>query len=306
MAKYRLLRERAVATGILSEDQLSVPPPATDEDLLRVHEPGYVERVVEGRLTAAEVRRLGFPWSPQLVERSRRSVGGTLAAARTALAEGCAANLAGGTHHAFADRGEGFCVFNDAAVAARALQADTRADTRVERVLILDCDVHQGNGTASIFEDDPTVFTFSLHGRRNFPFHKEKSDLDVELEDGTGDVPYLELLESALERTLAVFPADLVIYLAGADPYHGDRFGRLALSREGLRRRDGMVFEACFDQDLPVAVVMAGGYAREVEAIIDIHAATLEEAAALLERKAGPAVASSAGPRPQPVTEVPR
>jgi acetoin utilization deacetylase AcuC-like enzyme len=282
MTKYRLLRERVLAEGTLSPEELEVPEPISDQALLRVHDAGYVERVLHGRLDAAEVRRLGFPWSPQLVERSRRSVGGTLAAGRAALEEGCAANLAGGTHHAFADRGEGFCVFNDAAVAVRALQAEGA----VRRALIVDCDVHQGNGTASLFEDDPTVFTFSIHGRRNYPLQKEVSDLDVELEDGTGDEAYLRLLEAALDRTLGGFAADLVIYLAGADPYQGDRFGRLALSRRGLEERDGMVFDHCLRYELPVAVVMAGGYARNVEEIVDIHAATLRQATALRERMA--------------------
>jgi len=283
MAKYRLLRERIVAERIVRPEDLQVPNPISDEDLALVHDASYIERVVQGRMTPTEVRRLGFPWSPELVERSRRSVGGTLAACRAALEEGCSANLAGGTHHAFSDRGEGFCVFNDAAVAAKTLQSEGS----VQQVLILDCDVHQGNGTASIFEDDPTVFTFSMHGRRNYPLHKEESDLDVGLEDDTDDASYLRLLEAALDRILGVFPADLVIYLAGADPYAGDRLGRLALSRRGLAERDGMIFDYCNRHELPVAVVMAGGYAREVDEIVEIHAATLHQASALQERIMG-------------------
>lgn len=275
MAKYSRLREKVTATALVAPDDLQVPEAASDAELLRVHEAGYLERVVTGKLEAAEVRRIGFPWSPQLVERSRRSVGGTLAASRVALAEGCAANLAGGTHHAFADHGEGYCVFNDVAVAARAAQAQGRA----ARILILDCDVHQGNGTAAIFRDDPSVFTFSIHGRRNFPFRKQTSDLDIELEDDTGDDEYLELLSEGLRRTVAAFAAELVFYVAGADPYVGDRLGRLALTREGLRNRDQLIFEHCQRRGLPVCVVMAGGYAPEVDDIVAIHFQTLQEAA---------------------------
>ncbi|MDY7092798.1 MAG: histone deacetylase [Acidobacteriota bacterium] len=275
MAKYRLLRERVGARGVVAAEHLRVPPAASDEELLRVHDPEYLRRVVRGELTREQVRRMGFPWSPALVERSRRSVGGTLAAGRWALAEGVAANLAGGTHHAFTDRGEGFCVFNDAAVTARAMQAEGR----VERVAILDCDVHQGNGTASIFAGDASVLTISIHGERNYPFHKEHSDVDLALPDGTGDGDYLEILDHALDRSLAPFDPQLVIYLAGADPYHGDRLGRLALSRQGLRERDRRVLSFCADLGIPIALVMAGGYARPVERIVDIHTATLELAA---------------------------
>ena len=275
MAKYRLLRERLLADGVLSAEDLEVPEPATDEDLERVHTRDYVRRVSTGQLTRQEVRRLGFPWSPALVERSRRSVGGTLAACRQALEDGVSVNLAGGTHHAFVDHGAGFCVFNDAAVAARALQAEGR----VRRVAVLDCDVHQGDGTAAIFATDPSVRTISLHGRRNYPFHKEASDLDLELEDGTGDEEYLETLEHALERGLQPFGPDLVVYLAGADPYRGDRLGRLALTRRGLAERDGHVFDHCAGHGLPVAVVMAGGYALDVTAVVDIHRSTVAAAA---------------------------
>ena len=199
MTKYRRLRERLLEDGVVSPEELEVPPAATDEELLRVHDADYVNRVKAGTLRREEVRRLGFPWSPALVERSRRSVGGTLAACRAALEEGASVNLAGGTHHSFEDQAEGFCVFNDAAVAARTLQAEGLA----RGVLIIDCDVHQGNGTAKIFARDPSVFTFSMHGKRNFPFRKEVSDLDIELEDGIGDEEYLELLEEGLERTLS-------------------------------------------------------------------------------------------------------
>lgn len=274
MAKYRLLREAAVRRGVLEAENLRVPAPATDAEIVRAHHESYLERVKSGSLSGAEVRRIGFPWSPELVERSRRSVGGTLAACRAALEEGVGANLAGGTHHAFADRGEGFCVLNDAAIAARALQAEGS----VERVLVADCDVHQGNGTAAIFRGDPTVFTFSIHGRRNYPFHKEESDLDVALEDGTGDREYLRSLDAALGEAFERAEPDLVIYVAGADPYAGDRLGRLALSREGLAKRDRRVLGECRRRRLPVAVVMAGGYAERVDDVVEIHLETLRSA----------------------------
>lgn len=278
MAKYSRLRERALAEGVLRPEDLRVPPPASDEQLLRVHTPEYLQRVVEGRLTEKEVRRLGFPWSPQLVERSRRSVGGTIAACRAALAEGVAVNLAGGTHHAHPDFAAGFSLFNDVAVAARSMQAEERA----RRVVILDCDVHQGDGTAAIFADDPSVFTFSIHGARNFPFRKARSDLDIALPDGTGDEEYLATLEEGLWRALALARADLAIYVAGADPYEKDAYGRLGLTKEGLARRDQLVLETCRREGLPVAVVMGGGYAREVEDIVDIHLTTVRLARSLV------------------------
>jgi acetoin utilization deacetylase AcuC-like enzyme len=210
-----------------------------------------------------------------MVERSRRTSGATIAAARAALQDGTAANLAGGTHHAFRDRGEGFCVFNDSAIAARTLQAEGL----VERVLVIDCDVHQGNGTAAIFRDDPSVFTFSIHGAHNFPFAKEQSDLDIELADGTGDRDYLAALERGLAAALPLAAADLAIYLAGADPYFDDRLGRLALTKQGLLNRDRMVLEACERAGVPVAVTMAGGYARDINDTVDIQFATIETAA---------------------------
>ena len=208
----------------------------------------------------------GFPWSPELVERSRRSVGGTLGAARAALEDGTAANLAGGTHHAFADRGEGFCVFNDVAVAARAVQAEGRA----RRVAVLDLDVHQGNGTAALFRGDDSVFTLSVHGANNYPFQKEAGDLDVALPDGAGDEPFLEAVDRGVARALETGP-ELAFYLAGADPWEGDKLGRLAVTREGLAERDRRVFGACARAGVPVAVVMSGGYAEEVEDTVAIH-----------------------------------
>jgi acetoin utilization deacetylase AcuC-like enzyme len=275
MAKYTLLRERVLAEGIVAEADLRVPEAARDEDLRLVHDEDYVRRVAAGRLTAVEIRRIGFPWSPEMVERSRRSAGATIAACRAARDFGVAANLAGGTHHAFRDRGEGFCVFNDAAVAARVLQRERL----VRRVVVIDCDVHQGNGTASICAGDPSIFTFSIHGARNFPRVKERSDLDVELPDGTRDEEYLAALEGGLEASLSRAAADFAIYLAGADPLVGDRFGRLALTKEGLEARDRRVLAACRSRGLPIAIAMAGGYAPRIEDTVDVHVATLRVAA---------------------------
>ncbi len=277
MRKYAALRER-VQTDPRFE--LLEPAPASDAEILRAHTPEYLGRVVRGELSEREQRVLGFPWSPAMVERSRRSSGATIAACRAALTDGTAANLAGGTHHAFADQAQGFCVFNDAAIAARAMQAEGRA----ARVLIVDADVHQGNGTAAILAGDDSVFTFSIHGGRNFPFKKETSDLDVELADGTGDAAYLEALEAGVAQALARARAELVIYLAGADPYTGDRLGRLALSKSGLAARDALVLERCARAGLPVAVAMAGGYAEDLADIVDIHFATVCRAADLAIR----------------------
>jgi acetoin utilization deacetylase AcuC-like enzyme len=274
MGKYARLRSRVLDSADFGAS-CAVPPAAADAEILRAHDADYLRRVATGTLSEAEQRAIGFPWTPQMVERSRRSSGATLAACRAALEEGTGANLAGGTHHAFRDRGEGYCVFNDSAIAARTLQAEGR----VRRVLVIDCDVHQGNGTAAIFRDDPTVFTFSIHGANNFPFAKEASDLDIELGDGTGDREYLAALAGGLAEALARADADLAIYLAGADPYHDDRLGRLALTKQGLLTRDRMVFEACAAANLPVAVTMAGGYARDIEDTVDIHYATIETAA---------------------------
>ncbi|MBS0602134.1 MAG: histone deacetylase [Proteobacteria bacterium] len=276
MDKYRRLRERVVS-GRDPRFELHPPPAASDAELGRVHDPDYIRRASRGELDARELRALGFPWSEALIERSRRSSGATIAACRAALAEGAAANLAGGTHHAAPAAAQGFCVFNDAAVAARAMQAEGR----VQRVLIVDADVHQGNGTALCLAGDDSVFTFSIHGAKNFPFRKETSDLDVELADGTGDDEYLAALEAGLAQAMArAAGAQLVIYLAGADPYAGDRLGRLALSKAGLAARDDLVYRRCAAAGLPVAVAMAGGYADDIGDIVDIHYATLERAAA--------------------------
>jgi acetoin utilization deacetylase AcuC-like enzyme len=274
MAKYRLLRERVVGSGLLRDGELLEPPAATDEQLLLVHFPEYVERVKAGRLTEQEMKRIGFPWSPEMVERSRRSSGATIEACRGALADGCGVNLAGGTHHAFRDHGEGYCVFNDAVVAARQLQAEGR----VKRVVVIDLDVHQGNGTAAVCRLDPTIFTLSVHGEKNYPLRKERSDLDVELPDRTADIEYLDALEPALTHSLSVAEADLAIYLAGADPFEGDRLGRLGLTKAGLDERDRMVFEKCRAAGIPIALTMAGGYAKDVADTVDIHWQTVRRA----------------------------
>ncbi len=274
MRKYSRLRERLLEEGILAPRELAVAPAADWDDLRLVHVPEYLDAVARGTLPAEMQRRIGFPWSPAMVERSRRSVGATIAAGRAALTDGISANLAGGTHHAFADRGEGYCVFNDVAVAARVLARDGL----VGRSAVVDCDVHQGNGTAAIFRDDPSVFTLSLHGANNFPFRKEVSDLDVTFSDGAGDGEYLDALAAHLPGTLDRQRPDLVFYLAGADPYEGDRLGRLKLTIDGLQRRDRFVFDACRRRGIPVAVVMSGGYAPDIEAIVRIHCNTIREA----------------------------
>jgi acetoin utilization deacetylase AcuC-like enzyme len=275
MVKYSMLRERVAESGICGPGELRVAEPASDEEILRAHHPDYLKRVVSGTLTDKEVRRIGFPWSPRMVERSRRASGGTLGACLSAFEDGLAANLAGGTHHAFADRGEGYCVLNDSAIAARAVQAAGL----VERVLVIDTDVHQGNGTAAILRGDPTVFTFSIHGAKNFPFHKEQSDLDASLPDGADDAGFLAALEEGLETALDAAQAQLAIYLAGADPFEDDRLGRLCVTKVGLAERDSMVLEACRERGIPVALTMAGGYARRVEDTVDVHFQSIRRAA---------------------------
>ena len=279
MVKYSMLRERVARDGICGLGELRTPRAVTDEEILRAHVPDYLKRVASGTLTEKEVRRIGFPWSEKMVERSRRASGGTLGACLAALDEGLAANLAGGTHHAFSDRGEGYCVFNDSAIAARAVQAAGL----VEHVVVIDTDVHQGNGTAAILREDPTVFTFSVHGAKNFPFHKEESDLDAPLPDGAGDTEFLAKLENGLEAALDAADASLAIYLAGADPFEGDRLGRLSVTKSGLAERDRIVLETCRERGIPVAVTMAGGYASEVEDTVDVHFQSIRRAADLLE-----------------------
>ena len=279
MSKYRLLRERLAELPGL---QLGPALPATDGELALAHTPSYVSAVAEGTLSAALQREIGFPWSEAMVERARRSVGATISAARAALASGVAANLAGGTHHATADKGGGYCVFNDAAVAARLMQAEWhRAHRQLLRVAIIDLDVHQGNGSAAIFTDDPTVFTLSIHGAKNFPFRKERSDIDIDLPDGCTDQPYLEALDGALAELWqrhGQSPPGLVFYVAGADAHEGDRLGRLKLSTEGLAERDRRVFAALRARRIPVAVAMAGGYGRVIDDTVQVHLGTLRAA----------------------------
>ncbi|MBA3597482.1 MAG: histone deacetylase [Methylibium sp.] len=284
MAKYALLRERIAAE--LPAVRLIEAPVASDGELALAHEPSYVEAVTRGLLAPALQREIGFPWSERMVERSRRSVGATIAAARAALREGVAANLAGGTHHAQAGRGAGYCVFNDIAVAARLMQAEWHRTPltmprSLLRVAVIDLDVHQGNGTAAIFRDDPSVFTLSLHGARNFPFRKEPGDLDIELPDDCRDDEYLQALDAAL-ATLWARHADaapgLVFYLAGADPHEGDRLGRLKLSAAGLAERDRRVFAACADRAIPVVLTMGGGYGRVIEDTVAVQLATYRAA----------------------------
>ena len=277
--KYTRLRQTILEQGIVTAQDLRIPEPASLEQIGYAHQNDYIGRVFNGRLSKKEIRRIGFPWSPELVERSRRSVGGTIAACRTAFQDGIAINLAGGTHHAHADFGSGFCIFNDCAIAARTMQGEDRTS----QVVILDCDVHQGDGTAAIFSSDPSIFTFSIHGARNFPFRIEHSDLDLAMEDDTGDEIYLKALEDGLERIFSHFNAGLVIYLAGADPFIDDRLGRLALSKVGLGKRDQLVICYAKEAGLPLAIVMAGGYARDVNDTVDIHVNTVSLASKITE-----------------------
>ena len=268
--KFELVRDRLLLEGTISPEELVEPDPANLDDVKLVHTDDYVSRLCAGQLTAREVRRLGLPWSQSLVRRSFYAVGGTISASVIALAEGFSANLAGGTHHSFADRGEGFCVLNDVAIAIRAL----RKRRLIRRAAIIDCDVHQGNGTAMIFTDDPDTFTFSMHGANNYPLFKANSTLDIELPDRTNDTDYLETLTNALPAVFDWQP-DLVFYLAGADPYINDKLGRLAVSIEGLRKRDELVVKECFLREVPVATVMSGGYGKEINDTVEIHCNTI-------------------------------
>jgi len=280
MQKYRLLRDRVLHE--LPGVRLEQAPAASEGELALAHTPGYISAVLQGHLSATQLREIGFPWSQGMVERACRSVGATIQAARVALSEGVAANLAGGTHHASADKGGGYCVFNDVAVAARLMQAEWhRLHRRLLRVAVIDLDVHQGNGTAAIFRDDPTVFTLSLHGEKNFPFRKEPSDLDVNLPDGCTDAPYLAALDVALAELWARHrdgPPGLIFFLAGADPHEGDRLGRLKLSTAGLAERDRRVFAATRERRIPLALSMAGGYGHDLGTTLQVQINTLREA----------------------------
>jgi acetoin utilization deacetylase AcuC-like enzyme len=269
--KYRRLRERVQAEGIVRRERLLVPDAASDAELRLVHTDPYLHDVVDGRLRPSAVRRIGFPWSPELVERSRRSVGATIAACRAALEHGVGASLAGGTHHAFPAWGEGYCVFNDVAVAVRVLQHEGL----LHRVLVVDLDVHQGNGTAAIFAHDAAVTTYDVYADGNYPFAKVPSDVAVAVPDGTGDAVYLATLQRTLPAALQRSRPELVLYLAGADPYEGDRLGRLRLTKAGLAARDRWVLDACRAAGVPVAVTMAGGYAHDIEDTVAIHLETV-------------------------------
>ena len=271
MAKYRRLRDRIVGDPFFQQDVLLVPNAATMEQLCLAHDRDYVRRVMAGELSAIEIKRIGFPWTPAMVERSQRSSGATLAAARYAIQDGVSVNMAGGTHHAMRDAGEGFCVFNDAAVAILSLLSESK----IRRAVVIDCDVHQGNGTAQIFAETDEVFTFSIHGEKNFPLRKFPSDLDIDLPDGATDEQYLSALGAGLAQVLSHGPFDLAIYLAGADPYAGDRLGRLKLTKPGLAARDALVMSELNAKGIPVAVAMAGGYAYSIDDIVDIHSQTI-------------------------------
>ena len=277
MQKYRLVYERLLAEGTLSPEQVVAPAPVATQDLLLAHTRDYVERFLYGNMTDREMRALGFPWSAGLARRALLAVNGTITASRLAWHDGLAANLAGGSHHAFADHGEGFSVFNDIAVAIRVLQRDHGPI----RAAVIDCDVHQGNGTATIFADDPGVYTCSLHCDKNYPFEKPPSDLDVALSDGTGDTDYLAALDDALETVQAEFRPQMVWYQGGVDPYEGDRLGRLSLSLEGLLRRDVRVLSFFRNADVPVVTTMGGGYAPQMEAIVEAHCQTVRAACRL-------------------------
>lgn len=280
MAKYAELRRRVALSPWLPAGSLREPPALDDATLALAHTPDYIRRVARGELSPAEQRRIGFPWSERMVERSRRAAGATWSACLSALEQGAGINLAGGTHHAHADHGEGFCVFNDSAVAARAMQAAGR----VQRVAVIDCDVHQGNGTAAILAGDDSIFTCSLHAAGNWPLVKAHSDLDVALPDGTGDQAYLDALDGALEQTFRRAHPELVIYLSGADPWEGDRLGKLALTKAGLLARDRRVFESCLAHGVPVAITMGGGYAPDYHDTVDIHFETVRTAFAYFGR----------------------
>nr|WP_317614869.1 histone deacetylase [Polynucleobacter asymbioticus] len=274
MEKYSRLRD---LVGTLSSVETIEAPAASDTQILYCHDPQYLIKVIEGKLSPQEQKEIGFPWSVKMVERSRRSAGATVAAAKTALEEGIAANLAGGTHHAYRAIGSGFCVFNDSAIAARTLQKEISPHLKIA---VIDLDVHQGNGTAAILQNDPSIFTLSIHGENNFPFKKEQSDLDLGLPDGCEDKLYLNALCKALEELESRFKADCIIYLAGADPHEGDRLGRLNLSKEGMRQRDETVFQFALDRKLSVAFSMAGGYGKEIDSTVDIHFQTIQTAVA--------------------------
>jgi len=277
--KYRLIREQLVTEGVLGSEDLLEPTLVAPTDVRLVHTDEYWAQLASGTLSANAIRRLGLPWSEALVRRSRASVQGTLTAARIAIRDGVAINLAGGTHHAFPDRGEGYCVLNDIAIAIRCLQRDAW----MQRMAVIDCDVHQGNGTAAIFAKEPDVYTFSMHGANNFPLVKVPGKLDIGLPDGTGDEEYLRILETTVARILAEFRPGLIFYLAGVDPHERDRLGRLRLTHEGLRRRDEFVLQACRDAGIPVAITLGGGYGQDIQDTVEAHCNTVRAARGILD-----------------------
>jgi len=270
MEKYSRLHS---LVSELPEIELLEAPSASDTQILYAHDPTYLIKVLKGNLSASEQRAIGFPWSEKMVERSRRSSGATIAAAKAALQDGIAANLAGGTHHAYRDQGSGFCVFNDSAIAARSLQKEINTKLKIA---VIDLDVHQGNGTASILKNDSSIFTLSIHGKNNFPFTKEQSDLDIDLADGCNDQHYLSTLQASLEELDKRFAADFIIYLAGADPHEDDRLGKLKLSKDGMQKRDEMVFQYAIEHQMPVAFSMAGGYGKNIQSTVDLHFQTIK------------------------------
>ncbi|MBU3610334.1 histone deacetylase [Polynucleobacter wuianus] len=272
MEKYSRVR---YLVSKLPHLELVEAPPASDTQILFAHDPSYLLKIIEGKLSPAEQKEIGFPWSEKMVERSRRSAGATIAAAKTAIKEGVSGNLAGGTHHAYRNLGSGFCVFNDSAIAARTLQKEIHSKLKIA---IIDLDVHQGNGTASILQNDLSIFTLSIHGENNFPFKKEFSDLDLGLADGCDDQTYLDALAQSLEQLNQRFKPDFLIYLAGADPHEGDRLGRLKISKEGMRLRDEAVFQYALGKQIPVAFSMAGGYGKDIGSTVEIHYQTIQTA----------------------------
>ena len=274
MDKYRLVPERLLAEGILTPEEIVEPQPIALEDILRVHTPEYVHAFLNGALERKALLRLGLPWSRQLVRRAFAVIGGTLGAARAALRDGIAANLAGGTHHAFADHGEGYCIFNDLVIVLRRL----RAEGRIGRSLVLDLDVHQGNGTAALCQTDPESFTFSMHAANNYPAHKESGSWDIALPDGTTDEPYLCRLEESLPILLERARPALILYQAGVDVLQGDRFGKLALSMAGVGERDRIACDFARRAGIPLVVTLGGGYARDINKIVTAHCQTIRAA----------------------------
>lgn len=280
--KYRMVHEQLLVDGVAQGSDFVKPDPATDEDVLRVHSPEYLHKLKTGTLSHTEIMRLEIPYSKELMEACWLAAGGSILAGRSALADGWAASLGGGFHHAYPDHGEGFCVLHDVAIAIRRLQFEGS----IRNAMVIDTDVHQGNGTAAIFRDDPNVFTFSIHQENNYPYPKPPSTIDVDLPDGIGDEDYLAILEKNLHRAFNEFSPQLLFYVAGADPYCEDQLGGLALTLQGLSRRDALVFDYARRNQVPVAITLAGGYARQVKDTVRIHVNTIIAASRAAERRA--------------------